>query len=60
VLRWPSVSNCVYTILRTGDLGIGAFQPIASGFPASPPINVYTDTVAVIPAAFYRLIEQPR
>ena len=60
VLRWPSVSNCVYTILRTGDLGAGTFQPTASGLPASAPINVYTDTVGALPAAFYRLNEQSR
>ena len=54
-LGWNSDSNAVYAVERSLDLTQG-FAGIASNLPASPPQNVFTDTVpAAAQAAFYRV-----
>lgn len=47
VITWPSISNRLYDVLRTTNLmaGTHAFVTIASNLPATPSVNVYTDTV---------------
>jgi hypothetical protein len=54
-LRWYSVAGRHYTVLSTPDLN-QAFTPLATGLPATPPLNVYEHTPKE-PAAFYRLVE---
>lgn len=58
-LRWPTVSNRFYSLSRSTRLlgGSDAFVgvPGASNLPASPPENVYTDTVDGVGPYFYRI-----
>jgi len=55
VLRWPSSSNRVYAVDRTGVLPQG-FSPVAFGLSATPPLNAYTDTTADAESeAYYRI-----
>lgn len=55
VIHWPSVAGRVYAIERSTNLTSDAFAPIASGLPAVPPLNIYTDTIPQGPSAFYRI-----
>ena len=55
VIQWPSVAGRVYAIERSTNLTSDAFAPIASGLPAVPPLNIYTDTIPQGPSAFYRI-----
>lgn len=43
VIRWASSSNAVYSILRSTEL-LGAYTPVRTNVPASPPVNTFTDT----------------
>ena len=56
VVVWPSVSNRIYAVERGTDLMASDFAVISSNIAATPPMNVYTDTVA-FPSdkAFYRI-----
>jgi len=58
VVRWSSVSNRLYDVLRTTNLatGAGAFLPVrgATNLAGNPPENTWTDSVSSA-AAFYRL-----
>lgn len=55
-IRWLSRSNELYRVLRSQDL-TGLFVPIATGLVATPPENVYTDSVAGI--GFYVIFAEP-
>jgi hypothetical protein len=59
VLRWSSVSNRLYDVTRASDLTSSApFVPLtaANNLPASPPQNVWTDSVSRASApSFYRV-----
>jgi hypothetical protein len=59
VLRWSSVSNRLYDVTRASDLTNNApFVPLtaACNLPASPPQNVWTDSVSRASApSFYRV-----
>jgi len=56
VIRWSSVSNRVYTLSRSTNLLTDAFSPHFSSIPASPPENVYTDSVSGAGSYFYRVV----
>lgn len=54
-LAWSSASGGGYRLDRTLDL-TQSFVPIAHNLPATPPLNVFTDTPPrEAPAAFYRV-----
>jgi hypothetical protein len=60
VLRWLSVSNRLYDVMRGTNLaaGAGAFVPVpgASNLAGTPPQNAWTDSVSPASTqAFYRL-----
>jgi hypothetical protein len=60
VLRWPSVSNRVYAVVRATNLLVPPHVVIATNLPAMLPVNVYTDQVPAIGTAFYRIVvEKP-
>ena len=59
-LRWRSVSNRVYTVLRSGDLRDGFGTPVAAGLPATPPVNTRVDATATGAGPyFYRVTSDP-
>ena len=60
VVRWSSVSNRFYDVMRANNLtsGIGAFVPVpgVTNLAPTPPVNTWTDAVNGASApAFYRL-----
>jgi hypothetical protein len=55
-IRWQSTSGQTYTIYRSTDLRAG-FTAFQSNIPATPPINIATDTVTN-GAAFYVIVAQ--
>ena len=55
VIQWPSASNRTYIVERSPDPAASAFLPLASGIPAHPPVNAYTDTVDTLDTAAYRI-----
>ena len=58
-LRWPSVSNRIYSISRTANL-LEPFLPVAEGgnLPATPPENVFNHTAGDGRSVFYRILVQ--
>lgn len=54
VISWISSSNRTYTVYRS-DGSMTNFTPLAQDLPATPPLNVYTDTVSGVDRAFYRI-----
>lgn len=57
VLGWSSTNGSVYSVQKRTNLASGAFTPVATNLPATPPMNVYTDSLTA-PAAFYRVTEE--
>lgn len=55
VLRWSSVLGRKYTLYRGTNLITQAFSEITNNVSATPPENVYTDTVTGVEARFYRV-----
>lgn len=62
VIRWPSFTNRVYHLSRSTLLseGTNAFVPVPGGdqLIATPPENVYTDTVQGVGPFFHRISVQ--
>jgi hypothetical protein len=58
-IRWPSEVGRAYSLLRAADIG-GPFLPVATGLPATPPVNEWSEP-APAPAgrAFYRVVLEP-
>jgi hypothetical protein len=55
VICWASQSNRWYSVLRATSL-LDGFEEIAGCLPATPPLNVYTDTTAAATGPrFYRI-----
>jgi hypothetical protein len=55
LLEWSSVTNRVYSVLRSSDPQTG-YQILAADRQATPPVNSHLDTTAVPPGSyFYRL-----
>ncbi len=55
-LEWSSVAGKRYTVERSVTGVNGPYVPVASGIVATPPVNVYTETVAPGSASsFYRV-----
>lgn len=63
VLRWPSISNRLYDVLWSTNLlaGTQGFTPMVTNLPATPTVNIYTDTVHTLNLnGFYRIrVNQP-
>ncbi len=58
VLQWETANGRVFDIYWSTNLmeGVEGFTPIATGLPATPPMNVYTDDVhGVERSGFYRI-----
>lgn len=58
VLRWPSTTNALYTLLQTSNL-LSPFSVLASNILATPPTNIYADPITPTGSQFYRLKLQP-
>ncbi|MCX7009602.1 MAG: formylglycine-generating enzyme family protein [Kiritimatiellaeota bacterium] len=59
VILWSSVSNRTYNVLFSTNL-IEGFSVMETNLPASPPVNVYTDSVhKTAPMIFYKVGVQP-
>jgi hypothetical protein len=54
VVCWQSVSGRTYAVMMATNLMAG-FSNLATNIPATPPMNVHTDTVDNVPARFYRV-----
>lgn len=57
-IQWLSFSNQAYTIWCSTNL-LESFSPIAAGVPATPPENVFTDSVSPPGVRFYRISVDP-
>ncbi|AKJ64422.1 hypothetical protein [Kiritimatiella glycovorans] len=56
VLRWPSRAGRVYDLYRYSDLGDPSSRvQLLTNAPATPPMNIYTDTVFRIRSYMYRI-----
>ena len=53
-VQWSSVSNKQYFIDRSTNL-LQGFTPLASNLPATPPVNIYTDTTISADSMHYRI-----
>ncbi len=54
VIQWQSRAGELYDVLKAVDAR-GAYAPAATGLPATPPVNAWTDPAASAGAAFYRI-----
>ncbi len=54
VVRWQSVSNKVYTVQATTNL-LSAFTNVVTNLPATPTVNLHTDSVGSAETKFYRV-----
>ena len=55
VLSWPSASNRWYSLWRAAAVPDGFGQAVATNLAATPPVNVYTDTIDGAETWFYRI-----
>lgn len=58
VLRWPSTTNRLYTLLEATNPA-APFSILASNLPAQPPTNTYPLAISPGAGRFYRLLLQP-
>lgn len=58
VLRWPSATNRLYTLLEATNPA-APFSILASNLPAQPPTNTYPLAISPGAGRFYRLLLQP-
>jgi len=58
VLRWPSATNHLYTLLQATNPA-APFSVLATNLPAQPPTNSYPITIVPDASRFYRLLLQP-
>ena len=55
VVRWQSVSNRWYTVQAATNLLTGFNLNLRTSIPATPPVNVHTDSVSGVGCRFYRV-----
>jgi len=55
MVTWNSWTNRTYSVYRAADLSLSPGACIASNVLATPPLNVYTDSVPNLERAFYRV-----
>ena len=58
VVTWNSWTNRTYAVYRTASLSANPGACLASNVVATPPTNVYTDSVPDIVRAFYRIVAE--
>lgn len=56
VVRWQSVSGKIYTVMAATNLFSGFNQTLGASIPATPPMNVHTDTTSGVLCKFYRVL----
>ena len=54
MIWWLSASNRYYELRRSTNL-VDGFYLLQTNIPATPPANVYTDSVDGIERSFYRI-----
>jgi len=54
-IYWPSVLNRTYNLYGATNLHGDMFEPVSTGLPAVPPMNVYTTTIDQSQFYFYRV-----
>ena len=54
-IRWPSMAGRRYSIERATDMSVRDYLPLAQDLPATPPENVFTDTVSGVGPYYYRV-----
>jgi hypothetical protein len=54
IVRWQSATGRVYALRATTNL-LEGFSALTNGIPATPTVNVYTDTVNGVGQKFYRV-----
>jgi hypothetical protein len=54
IVRWQSATGLVYRLQAATNLMTG-FSTLTNGIPATPTVNVYTDTVNGVRQKFYRV-----
>jgi hypothetical protein len=60
VIRWNSTAGQAFHVRRGSNLLDGAsFNTLATALPATPPLNVYTDSAPAAPAGFYQILLAP-
>ena len=57
ILRWLSREQDTYQVQKAREIGTG-FEPLATGLPATPPVNVYTDRTENAVGAYYRILAE--
>ena len=57
VFTWKSLSNRVYDIERTTDLGVQSFAPHISGIPGAAPLNIETGNLSGVNRASFRIVK---
>ncbi len=61
VITWPSQGGRVYAIWRGTNFNNGLLeQCLASGLPATPPLNAYTDAPPAMPGTWYYRVQAAR
>lgn len=58
LVRWSSVTGRVYTLMVSTNLHQG-FTPLEADIMATPPVNIYTDSVPIMSVRFYRVQTEP-
>jgi len=53
-IRWQSATGRFYTVQAATNLAAG-FTDMVLHVPATPPVNVYTDSVSGVGCRFYRM-----
>jgi hypothetical protein len=57
IIRWSSVAGKTYTLQRATNLLTAlTFTPVATHIPATPPVNVWTNTIIGSRTLFYRVV----
>lgn len=54
-VNWNSLPNRLYSVYRSTSLTAPDFVCLSSNLVATPPMNVYTDSVSGLDRAFYKV-----
>jgi hypothetical protein len=58
IIKWPSFPGSTYAVSRSRDVGSEAFNIMADGIAATPPMNAYTITATRAVASGFRVEEE--
>ncbi len=59
VIGWPAVSGRTYAVEATVNLALGSWMALTNGLSATPPHNVWTNTVWLSEPIYYRIRVNP-